>query len=160
MIISWPLSPLDMVATYETKINSLIHTKRYRIPFTNAYFASSESVSRLSNGKTRFTQDWNNANRKEEDKVTLRLLSWAGRLLGWHIDHIKPVSKGGSFNVKNLRLLPPTLNHMIGDSGAWPHEKLNRFVEHLGPEWRKELGIPENFKSCSPKQFFKTLNLK
>ena len=147
------------MATYETKINSLIKTKNYKIPFTYSYFAGGEAIQRLSNNKTRFYGDWTKANKKEEDNITLRLLSWAGRLLGWHIDHIAPVSKGGSYNVKNLRLLPPTLNHMIGDSGNWPHEKLNRFVEHLGPEWRKELGIPEYFKSCSPKQLFKALNL-
>ena len=148
-----------MVATYETKINSLIKEKSYKIPFTNSKFASTEAIGRLSNSKTRFTSDWNHANRTSKDSVNLRLLSWLGRLLGWHIDHIKPVSKGGSFNVKNLRLLPPSLNHMMGDSGNWPHEKLNRFVEHLGPEWRKELGIPDSFKSCSPDEFFKSIRL-
>ena len=149
-----------MTVTYQTKINSLIEAKKYKIPFTTPYFAGSMSLHRISNGQQRPRVLWTKANRTDDDQVTLRLLSWAGKLLGWHVDHIKPVSQGGSYNVRNLRLLPPTLNSFISGSGTWPHEKLNRLIEHLGPEWRKELGIPEGFKSCTPKQLFKQLDLK
>lgn len=145
--------------TYKQRINTFIAENKLKVPFTTGYFASSESIGRLSNGKTRKSKDWNAANTKPEEQVKLRTLSWVGRNLGWHVDHIVPVSRGGSYNVKNLRLLPPSLNHMIGNSGGWNHDKLNRFVQHLGPEWRKELGVPENFKSCGVMEFLKRVEL-
>jgi hypothetical protein len=147
------------MVTYETKINSLIKVKSYKIPFVNSIFAGSKSISRITNGQQRPRTLWTEANRKEEEQITLRLLSWTGKLLGWHIDHIDPVCKGGSYNVRNLRLLPPQLNSFISGSGNWPHEKLNRLLEHLGPEWRAEFGIPEGFKSCTPEELFKSLDL-
>lgn len=146
--------------TYQTEINSLIARKGYKIPFVNSYFASSLSLSRISNGQGRPRKAWTKANSKFTDQVKLRTLSWCGWLLGWHIDHIVPVSKGGSYHISNLRLLPPFLNHVIGASGDWSHEKINKFVEHLGPEWRKELGIPEGFQSCSAAEFFKSIDLE
>jgi hypothetical protein len=145
--------------TYQTEINQLISKRKYKIPFTTSYFAGTKAISRISNGQTRPTRFWHEANKKYEDQIKLRTLSWCGWLLGWHIDHIVPSEKGGSYNVKNLRLLPPSLNAMIGSSGGWDHDKMNRFIEHLGPEWRKELGIPEGFKSCSPLEFFKAVDL-
>lgn len=145
--------------TYQTEINQFINKKGYKIPFTTSYFASTQSIGRISNGKTRPSYRWNDANKRYEDQIKLRTLSWCGWLLGWHIDHIVPSEKGGSYNVRNLRLLPPALNSMIGSTGTWDHDKMNEFVEHLGPKWRKELGIPEGFKSCSVTQFFKNVDL-
>jgi len=145
--------------TYKTLVNDFIQGRGFKIPFTSTYFAGSQAISRISNGQTRPTSRWHQANRKLEDQVKLRTLSWVGWLMDWHIDHITPISKGGSYNIRNLRLLPPSLNAMIGNRGGWSHEKVNRFVEHLGPEWRKELGIPENFKSCSALEFFKRVDL-
>ena len=144
--------------TYQTKINSLIEDNNYKIPFTTSCFASTRAIGRISNSRTRPHRRWSEANSKLEDQVKLRLLSWCGKLLEWHIDHIKPSEKGGSYNIKNLRLLPPSLNRMIGASGTWDHDKINQFVEHLGPEWRKELGIPEWFKSCSASEFLKRVD--
>jgi hypothetical protein len=145
--------------TYSTHVNGFIQERGFKIPQTSTYFAGTQAIGRLSNGQRRPSSFWHNANRSLEDQIKLRTLSWVGWLLDWHIDHITPASKGGSYNIRNLRLLPPTLNRMLGDQGGWDHKKLNRFIEHLGPEWRKELGIPENFKSCSPIEFFKRLDL-
>ena len=145
--------------TYSTRVNDFIQARGFKIPPTTTYFAGSQSISRISNGQQRPSSLWHKANKSAEDQIKLRTLSWVGWLMDWHIDHIVPVSKGGSYNIRNLRLLPPTLNSMIGNQGGWSHEKLNRFVEHLGPEWRKEFGIPETFNSCSALEFFKKIDL-
>ena len=36
--------------------------------------------------------------------------------MGWQIDHIKPKSKGGSDNIRNLRALKTEANRLKGDS--------------------------------------------
>ena len=145
--------------TYKDCVNEFIQARGYKIPLTTTYFAGSQAISRISNGQKRPSSNWHSANKTVEDQIKLRTLSWVGWLMGWHIDHIVPVSKGGSYNVRNLRLLPPSLNEMIGGRGGWSHEKLNRFLDHLGPEWKTEWGIPENFRSCSPTEFFKRIDL-
>jgi hypothetical protein len=145
--------------TYKAHITEFINSRNLRIPAPTTFFAGSQAIGRISNGQSRPSCLWHGANRSLEDQIKLRTLSWVGWILGWHIDHIEPVAKGGSYNIRNLRLLPPSLNSMIGDRGGWTHDKLNRFVEHLGPEWRKELGIPENFKSCTIMEFFRRIDL-
>ena len=145
--------------TYGAYVNSFIQKRGFKIPPTSTHFAGTKAISRISNGQSRPAVLWHSANKTLEDQIKLRTLSWVGWLMDWHIDHIVPVCKGGSYSIRNLRLLPPALNSMIGGRGGWPHEKLNRFVEHLGPEWRKEFGIPDNFKSCTPLDFFKGVDL-
>ena len=145
--------------TYKSHVNTFIQTRKFKIPPTTTHFAGSRAISRISNGQSRPSVLWHGANKTLEDQIKLRTMSWVGWLLDWHIDHIVPVSKGGSYNIRNLRLLPPALNSMIGGRGGWSHEKMNRFVDELGPEWRKEFGIPDNFKSCSALEFFKNVDL-
>jgi hypothetical protein len=145
--------------TYEKLINEFISTHRLNIPFPTSHFAGSQAISRISNGQNRKTSYWHRDNTTLEAQLKLRTLSWVGKLLNWHIDHIRPVSKGGSYNVANLRLLPRSLNSMIGNSGDWNHEKLNRFVKHMGPEWRGAMGIPDYFKSCGVMEFLKLVEL-
>jgi hypothetical protein len=143
--------------TYADKINSFIEEKKLRVPRVTQKFVT-RSISRLSNGQNRPSSNWTRDNKEEKEQVLLRTLSWVGKLRGWHIDHINPISKGGSYNVSNLRLLPPALNRILSDLG-WSHEKLNDFVKHLGPRWRKELNIPEDFESCPAEEFLQRLKV-
>lgn len=36
--------------------------------------------------------------------------------MGWHIDHIKPISRGGSNNIRNLQVLDSKVNIKKGNS--------------------------------------------
>ena len=146
--------------TYSTRVNDFIQTRGFKIPKVNTYFAGTKAISRISNGQKRPSYLWMDANRTWDEQIQLRTLSWVGYLMDWHVDHIVPVSKGGSYNINNVRLLPPALNTMIGKTGGFTHEEMNRFLEHLGPEWRKAFGIPDDFKSCPALDFFKTLDLR
>ena len=38
---------------------------------------------------------------------------------GWEIDHINPVSKGGSDNLRNLQVLQTATNQSKGDTYPW-----------------------------------------
>jgi len=38
---------------------------------------------------------------------------------GWEIDHIKPVSKGGSDNLRNLQVLQTATNQSKGNTYPW-----------------------------------------
>jgi len=39
--------------------------------------------------------------------------------MGWEIDHIKPVSRGGSDNLRNLQVLQVATNQSKGDIYPW-----------------------------------------
>ena len=41
-------------------------------------------------------------------------------IMGWEIDHIKPVSKGGTDDIKNLQALNSGANAKKGDTYPWP----------------------------------------
>ena len=41
-------------------------------------------------------------------------------IMGWEIDHIKPVSKGGTDDIGNLRVLNSGANVKKGDTYPWP----------------------------------------
>ena len=146
--------------TYATRVNTYIQKRNPHIPATSTFFAGSQAIARMSNGQGRPSYLWHDANSSVKDQTVLRTLSWVGFLLGWHVDHIKPVVKGGSYHVSNVRLLPPALNSFISGSGNWPHDKLNALIEHLGPEWGAELGIPEGFKSMDAEDFLASDFLK
>ena len=146
--------------TYAHYVNTFITERNPYIPLTTTYFAGSQAISRISNGQGRPSTLWNSVNSSLEDTTLLRTMSWVGSLLGWHLDHINPVAKGGSYHISNIRLLPPTLNSFISDSGNWPHEKLNNLIEHLGPAWCAEIGIPVGFKSMPAEEFLESDFLK
>jgi 5-methylcytosine-specific restriction endonuclease McrA len=40
--------------------------------------------------------------------------------MGWEIDHVKPVSKGGTDDIKNLQALNSWANAKKGDTYPWP----------------------------------------
>ncbi len=41
-------------------------------------------------------------------------------IMGWEIDHIKPVSKGGTDDIDNLQALNTGANVKKGDTYPWP----------------------------------------
>ena len=41
-------------------------------------------------------------------------------IMGWEIDHIKPVSKGGTDEMDNLQILNSAANAKKGDTYPWP----------------------------------------
>ncbi|MBN2183437.1 MAG: HNH endonuclease [Sedimentisphaerales bacterium] len=41
-------------------------------------------------------------------------------IMGWEIDHIKPVSKGGTDAIDNLQALQSAANSIKGDNYPWP----------------------------------------
>ena len=41
-------------------------------------------------------------------------------ILGWEIDHIKPVAKGGTDDLENLQVLQSSANSKKGDNYPWP----------------------------------------
>lgn len=141
--------------TIKQRINSFISAKGLKIPHITQDFVN-VSISRLSNGQKRRSSLWMEGNRTDEEKTTLRTLSWVGKIMGWHVDHIQPVSRGGSYNVSNLRLLPPSLNRIISNLG-WDHKKLNEFLDHLGPIWKEEFGIPADFVSLPAEEFLRNV---
>ena len=41
-------------------------------------------------------------------------------IMGWEIDHIKPVAKGGTDELSNLQVLQSKANAIKGDNYPWP----------------------------------------
>ncbi len=41
-------------------------------------------------------------------------------IMGWEIDHIKPVAKGGTDDLSNLQVLQSKANAIKGDNYPWP----------------------------------------
>ena len=41
-------------------------------------------------------------------------------IMGWEIDHIKPVAKGGTDDLSNLQVLQSKANVIKGDNYPWP----------------------------------------
>ena len=41
-------------------------------------------------------------------------------IMGWEIDHIKPVSKGGTDDIDNLQTLNTSANKKKGNTYPWP----------------------------------------
>ena len=41
-------------------------------------------------------------------------------IMGWEIDHIKPVSKGGMDDIDNLQAMQSSANAKKGDTYPWP----------------------------------------
>jgi len=41
-------------------------------------------------------------------------------IMGWEVDHIKPVAKGGTDDLSNLQVLQSKANAIKGDNYPWP----------------------------------------
>jgi hypothetical protein len=96
---------------------------------------------------------WNRANTRQEDRLLLSLGAYYRKIHNLSLDHIKPVTDGGSFHVSNIRLLPTSINHMIGPNG-WTDKEVNEFLTCLTPEMRAKLGVPKGFYSAPLSEFF------
>jgi hypothetical protein len=135
------------------QVNETIRVKYYQ--------KQKHAIHRITNSQTRPAKNFTQSNDGTDRVILEAAINVAATIketigIGFDLHHMEAYSKGGSSNIRNLRLIPSCINHLIGDS-EFTEEEINDLCERLkGSAVGRQ--IPDWFRCCPLAEFIQLVS--